>query len=157
MMLNGTKNEFGTNYFDLFLGVPQGGVLSPLLFNVYLDEALKSQETLNLLVQKQMLRAFADDIVCIVKNREELQGVIKSFEELMNKFNIHINKKKTQYVAKVKRGDTSTAEVEGISRVTDYKYLGLTVTHGKKKILRTARDTVEKQVRQLGSAVNGCV
>ena len=62
-------------------------------------------------------------------------------------------------MAKVKRGDTSTAEVEGISRVTDYKYLGLglTVTHGKKKILRTARDTVEKQVRQLGSAVNGCV
>ena len=40
---------------------------------------------------------------------------------------------------------------------TDYKYLGLTVTHGKKKILRTARDTVEKQIKQLGSAVNGCV
>ena len=51
-MLNGTKNEYGTNNFDLFLGVPQGGVLSPLLFNVYLDEALKSQETLNSLVQK---------------------------------------------------------------------------------------------------------
>ena len=49
-----------------------------------------------------MLRAFADDIVCIVKNKKELTNVIKSFEELMNKFNIHINKKKTQYVAKVK-------------------------------------------------------
>ena len=54
------------------------------MFNVYLDEALKSQETLNLLVQKQMLRAFADDIVCVVKNKEELTNVIKSFENLMN-------------------------------------------------------------------------
>ena len=54
------------------------------MFNVYLDEALKSQETLSHLVQRQMLRAFADDIVCIVKKKEELTNVIKSFENLMN-------------------------------------------------------------------------
>ena len=82
-MLNGTKNEYGTNNFDLLLGVSQGGVLSLLLFNVYLDEALKSQETLNSLVQEQILLAFADDIVCVDRHKEELQKVIKSFEKLM--------------------------------------------------------------------------
>ena len=111
---------------------------------------------MNSLVQKQMLKAFADDIVCILRNKDELKQVIKSFELLMNEFNIHINKKKSQYVCKDKPGETFT-ETEGISRVKDYKYLGLTVTHGKKKILKMAKDTVERQVKQLGSAVNGCV
>ena len=57
---------------------------------------------------------------------------------------------------KDKPGETFT-ETEEISRVKYYKYLGLTVTHGKKKVLKIAKDTVEKQVKQLGSAVNGCV
>ena len=59
-------------------------------------------------------------------------------------------------MCKDKPGETFT-ETEGISRVRDYKYLGLTITHGKKKILKMAKDTVERQVKQLGLAVNGCV
>ena len=46
--------------------------------------------------------------------------------------------------AKDKPGETFT-EAEGISRVKDYKYLGLTVTHGKKKVLKMAKDTVERR------------
>ena len=74
----------------------------------------------------------------------------------MNEFNIHINKKKSQYVCKDKPSKTLT-ETEGISRAKDYKYLGLTVRHRKKRFLKVAKDTVERQIKQLGSAVNGCV
>ena len=41
----------------------------------------------------------------------------------------------------------STSEVSGIGRVQEYKYLGLTVTHGKRKLIKMAKDLTEKQVR----------
>lgn len=47
--------------------------------------------------------------------------------------------------------------IEGIQKVSEYRYLGLTVTHGKRKMQRLAKELVEKQVKQLGSAVSGCV
>ena len=42
-----------------------------------------------------MLKAFADDIVCVVKNENELKRVINEFELLRGEFNIHLNKKKS--------------------------------------------------------------
>ena len=44
-----------------------------------------------------MLKAFADDIVCVVKNENELKSVINEFELLKGDFNIHLNKKKSQF------------------------------------------------------------
>ena len=41
----------------------------------------------------------------------------------------------------------STGEVSGIGRVKEYKYLELTVTHGKKKLIKMAKDLAETQVR----------
>ena len=41
----------------------------------------------------------------------------------------------------------STREVNGRGRVKEYKYLGLTVTHGKKKLIKMAKDLAEKQMR----------
>ena len=38
--------------------------------------------------------------------------------------------------AKTNQVRLSFTETEGISRVKDYKYLGLTVTHGKKRSSR---------------------
>ena len=59
-------------------------------------------------------------------------------------------------MCKDKPGETFS-ETEGISRVKDYKYLGITVTQGKKKVLKVAKVTVKKQIKQLDSAFNGCV
>ena len=42
-----------------------------------------------------MLKAFADDIVCVVKSENELKRVISDFELLKGEFNIHLNKKKS--------------------------------------------------------------
>ena len=66
---------------------------------------------------------------------------------LKGDFNIHLNKKKSQYIAGTKLMKESTSEVSGIGRVKEYKYLGLTVTHGKKKLIKMVKDLAEKQVR----------
>ena len=74
-----------------------------------------------------MLRAFADDVVCVTKTPYELRRIIKSFEKLMDTYNLSINKKKTQFVAGRNLRD-DIKNVEGVERVNDYKYLGLKVT-----------------------------
>ena len=38
------------------------------------------------MILKQMLRAFADDVVCVTKTPDVLKRIIKSFEKLMDKY-----------------------------------------------------------------------
>ena len=47
------------------MGLPQGSILSPVLFNVYLEEALKSSRKLEELRKRGDLLAFADDMLVL--------------------------------------------------------------------------------------------
>jgi retron-type reverse transcriptase len=44
-------------------GLGQGSVLSPILFNIYLEEAITSSKLMNMLVKEGRLLAYADDLV----------------------------------------------------------------------------------------------
>ena len=50
----------GRHSFSADLGVVQGGVLSPMLFNVYLEEALCTTSKLRDMVNRRDLLSFAD-------------------------------------------------------------------------------------------------
>ena len=59
----------GKHSFSADLGVVQGGVLSPMLFNVYLEEALGTTSKLREMVNRGDLLAFADDMLILTNSK----------------------------------------------------------------------------------------
>jgi hypothetical protein len=58
------------------MGLPQGSILSPVLFNVYLEEALKSSEKLEEVRRRGDLLAFADDMLVMSNNQHEVEMIV---------------------------------------------------------------------------------
>jgi RNA-directed DNA polymerase len=88
-------------------GVPQGGVISPLLSNLYLNEVDKMLEkaketTVEKGYQQLEYARFADDLVVLVNGHWKSdwiwQGVNKRLREELNKLQVQINETKTKCV-----------------------------------------------------------
>jgi RNA-directed DNA polymerase len=93
-------------------GTPQGGIISPLLANVYLHYAL------DLWFEKAFQRScrgsaflhrYADDFVCGFGREEEAQRFYKELEERLRKFGLELAKEKTRVIpfSRYRRGETS--------------------------------------------------
>jgi RNA-directed DNA polymerase len=104
-------------------GVPQGGPLSPLLSNIYLDELDKELE-------KRGLRfvRYADDCNIYVKSRkagERVKQSITSFIE--RKLKLKVNQEKS-----------------AVDRPWKRKFLGFSFTHNKSPKIRIAKQSLQR-------------
>ena len=88
-------------------GVPQGGVISPLLSNIYLNEVDRMLERAKEVTRQGRWTAieyvrFADDLVILVNAHERLrwlrEGVQKRIREELAKIQVEVNEEKTRTV-----------------------------------------------------------
>ena len=118
---------------SITLGVPQGSILGPLLFNVYINSLPNA-------VKKTRMILYADDAVLFydASTREELQTTLeREFTEISNWYTdnrLTINVKKTKLMlAGSKRMLSLFEDFElqpngtQIDRVQSFKYLGVTM------------------------------
>jgi group II intron reverse transcriptase/maturase len=82
-------------------GTPQGGVISPLLSNIYLHEVLDKWFTQKVKPQLQgqaHLVRFADDFVILVEKREEAQGLLELLDTRFTEWGLAIHPDKSRLV-----------------------------------------------------------
>ena len=70
-------------------------MLSPMLFNVYLEEALNSSAKLLAMRRRGDLLAFADDMLILTNCKAELEEAIKEIELLAPEWSLKMNKEKS--------------------------------------------------------------
>ena len=93
-------NSFTTDFFEYTKGVRQGCPLSPILFNMYVNDLfeimnngnvsdifLKEGEPINLLM-------YADDLILLSESKEGLQQQINKLSEYCAKWKLEVNTKK---------------------------------------------------------------
>ena len=90
-------NDVSSNKRKITTGVPQGSILGPLLFSVYINDICKSSDLLRFILYADDTNIFYScesvDQLCDVVNRE-LQGVVQWFKA--NR--LSVNLKKTNFV-----------------------------------------------------------
>ena len=112
-------------------GLPQGSILSPLLFNIYIHKILSHSGNNCSILQ------FADDIVIYCKNADKLilkrnlTESINTLQEWLTSINLNISAEKTKLVifSKKRNSQDFNVDIEGktVSPTKEAKFLGLTM------------------------------
>ena len=120
-----------TEWFEIKTGVRQGGVLSPLLFIIFMDYCMKEIGRNN----EEITLAYADDIAIICDSERNLQCMAEKWDDKMKDNGMKINTKKTE-VLKLSRGSTPlNIEIGGelIKQVENFQYLGVQINAENKQ------------------------
>ena len=126
------ENTYG-NYNNIKEGVRQGGILSPFLFNFYINDVIKQLTELNKgckfgFIPLNIL-AYADDIVLIANNISILNDLFKEFNKLITDLKLNINEKKSKVmIFSKKKNDSNSKSINldssSFEVVEFFKYLG---------------------------------
>ena len=130
------QNGYLSENFDASVGLKQGDALSPLLFNIYIndlpdifDEKCAGVSLGN--IEFNVL-AFADDLVLISRSRDGLQECLNRLDHYCNQWKLRINCDKSKIMILSKSGrrfsydfTVGGAKLEVVNR---YTYLGVTLS-----------------------------
>ena len=132
-------------------GTPQGGVISPLLSNIYLhyvlDKWFEQEVRPYLRGQARMIR-YADDFVIVFKNKREALQVKEQMIRRLAEYGLKVHPDKTRLVRFIPEGD-------GRPKPGTFNFLGFTHYWGKSRSGRwvvkrkTAKDRFVRSVRNI--------
>ena len=128
-------------------GVPQGGVISPLLSNIYLHEVLDkwfAEQVLPCMQSRAFMVRYADDAILVFANQRDAERVFEVLPKRFAHFGLALHPDKTRAID-FRRG----------VRNTNFEFLGFTHVWGKsrnKKLIvrrRTARRRLSLGLRNM--------
>ena len=117
-------------YHESDKGTPQGGLISPVLANVYLHYVLDMWFAL--VVKKQSkgeayIVRYADDFVCFFQYENEANSFNKALEERLAKFGLELAKEKSQ----IMRFGRFAKQYSKDGKTRSFDFLGFTFINGK--------------------------
>lgn len=142
-------------------GVQQGGVISPLLSNIFLHEVLDKWFH-EVVIPRLKGRAFevryADDALLCFQNREDAEKVWKVLAKRLGKYGLQLNEEKTKLVQFTKPGREDKNYKQG-NRPGTFNFLSFTHYWGKSRkgnpiIKRKTRK--EKMTKAIRSITQWC-
>lgn len=142
------------------MGAPQGGVISPLLANIFLHEVLDVwfyKEVRPRLRGHAVLVRYADDAVMLFQNEEDARRMMDVLPKRFGKYGLTLHPDKTRMVP-FKRPDRASARRDDDDRPDgpgSFDFLGFTIHWGKtlagKWVVRnrTAKDRFNRALTRL--------
>ena len=134
---------------DTDKGTPQGGIISPILANVYLHYALDLW--MERVIKPQCRGAveivrYADDFVICVQYKDEAELIHRLLKERLEKFNLELAEEKTRIIG-FGRYSVANAIAKG-ERPATFNFLGLThfVDKSRKGFFKLGRKTDRKKM-----------
>ncbi|KAL1445907.1 hypothetical protein WDU94_015575 [Cyamophila willieti] len=124
--------------FTIIKGVRQGCIISPVLFNIYVEQIIKesiAQEPHGILVNNRLVNnlRYADDLVLLSSSLDGLKTLLLKLTDASTKYNMKVNVKKSKYMRVSKRENRRMTNInvngQVFEEVAAYKYLGTEITN----------------------------
>jgi group II intron reverse transcriptase/maturase len=142
---------------DVEMGTPQGGIISPILANIYLhyvldlwvSKTVKSQCEGEIIIVR-----YADDFVIGAQKIDEARDILQALKERMKKFNLELSESKTRLIEFGKFSNENSTKRK-IKQAT-FNFLGFThfVTKSKSNKFKVGRKTEKKRFARSVSEIN---
>ena len=142
-----------SRWFQITRGVRQGCVMSPWLFNVFMDKIVReAQERFTEEVQLETtivkLVLFTDDVMMLAEKSEDMERNLTEMKKAMDNWGMKIHWGKTNVMMVSRTGDDCKVNVDGqdIAQVEKMKYLG---------VMLSASGRCDDEIEQrIGAAAN---